>query len=62
MAGETQLGTPHLQVLFDSLTLTALTTAQRDAIVAPQLQPGLIIYNVTLAVPQFWNGTTWGNL
>ncbi len=42
-------------VLFPSLT-----TAQRDAITSPAV--GLTVYNNTLAVHQFWNGTCWVNV
>lgn len=42
-------------VLFPSLT-----TAQRDAIVGPAV--GLTIFNNTLSVHQFWNGTCWVNV
>jgi hypothetical protein len=42
-------------VLFPSLT-----TVQRDAITAPAL--GLVIYNNTINVHQFWNGTCWVNV
>ena len=38
----------------------SLTTAQRDAIVGPAV--GLTIYNNTLNVHQFWNGTCWVNV
>lgn len=38
----------------------ALTTAQRDAIAGPAL--GLTIYNSTINVHQFWNGTCWVNV
>ena len=42
-------------VLFPSLT-----TTQRDAIVTPIV--GLTVYNNTLNVHQFWNGTCWVNV
>lgn len=42
-------------VLFPSLT-----TVQRDAIAGPMV--GLTIYNNTLNVHQFWNGTCWVNV
>ncbi|MES2620391.1 MAG: hypothetical protein V4615_06025, partial [Bacteroidota bacterium] len=38
----------------------ALTTTQRNAIAGPAV--GLTIYNTTLNVHQFWNGTCWVNV
>jgi hypothetical protein len=38
----------------------ALTTAQENAITTPAV--GLTIYNTTLNVHQFWNGTCWVNV
>ncbi len=38
----------------------AMTTAQRNAIPVPAV--GLTIYNSTLNVHQFWNGTCWVNV
>ncbi|HWB63278.1 MAG TPA: hypothetical protein VG603_07210, partial [Chitinophagales bacterium] len=38
----------------------ALTSTQRDAIATPPV--GLTIYNSTLNVHQFWNGTCWVNV
>ena len=38
-----------------------LTTAQRDA-VSTSSAKGLIVYNTTAGVYQYWNGTSWGEL
>ena len=38
----------------------ALTTAQENAIATPAV--GLTVYNTTLNVHQFWNGTCWVNV
>jgi hypothetical protein len=40
--------------------LPSLTQVQRDAIIGPV--PGLTIYNTTINVHQFWNGTCWVNV
>lgn len=40
------------------LLLPRMTTVQRDAIASPQ--EGLLIYNTTTKVVNFYNGTTWG--
>ena len=36
-----------------------LTTAQRNAIITPDLQTGLLLYNTDAGSLQFYNGTTW---
>ena len=57
---------PNVNAILDIKSTTkgvifpSLTSAQRDAIVAPAA--GLTIYNNTLNVHQFWNGTCWVNV
>jgi hypothetical protein len=41
-----------------SLRLLSLTTTQRDAITSPP--EGMLIYNTTTKVLNFYNGTSWG--
>lgn len=58
--------TPNTNAILDIQSTTkgvlfpSLTTAQRDAIVGPAV--GLTVFNNTLSVHQFWNGTCWVNV
>ncbi|HLP20395.1 MAG TPA: hypothetical protein VK174_08840, partial [Chitinophagales bacterium] len=58
--------TPNTNAILDIQSTTkgvlfpSMTTAQRDAIVAPIV--GLTVYNNLLNVHQFWNGTCWVNV
>jgi hypothetical protein len=58
--------TPDVNAILDikssskGVLFPALTDAQIAAIVAPT--PGLTVYNSTLNVHQFWNGTCWANV
>ena len=58
--------TPNATAILDIKSTTKgvlfppLTTTQRDLIVGPAV--GLTVYNVTLNVHQFWNGTCWVNV
>jgi hypothetical protein len=57
---------PNVNAILDvkssskGILVPSLTSAQRDAIPAPVA--GLTIYNNTLNVHQFWNGTCWVNV
>lgn len=58
--------TPDVNAILDikssskGVLFPSLTDAQIAAIVAPT--PGLTVYNSTLNVHQFWNGTCWANV
>lgn len=58
--------TPNVNSILDiqsstkGITIPSLTTTQRDAI--PNPIAGLTIYNNTINVHQFWNGTCWVNV
>lgn len=57
---------PNVNAILDvessskGVLIPSLTSVQRDAIPGPV--PGLTIYNTTLNVHQFWNGTCWVNV
>lgn len=58
--------TPRAQVEIISTTRGFLppkmTTAQRDAVAWAAIDAGMVIYNITTAKLQSWNGTTWNDL
>jgi hypothetical protein len=55
---------PNASAIFDivsttkGLGLPSMTTTQQNAIATPRA--GLAVYNSTLSLPTFYNGTTWG--
>jgi hypothetical protein len=63
-AGNVGIGTPTPSAKLEISSITQgflpprMTTTQRDAIVSPVA--GLVIYNTTTNVLNFYNGTTWG--
>lgn len=48
----------ELSSINKGLVVTRMTTAQRDAIVGPAA--GMIIYNTSTNVLNFYNGSAWG--